>query len=95
MIDLTAIPGRSKHSERAASTDIAMLVQLLGSEQGVTKYRENMGWRKESKDSLGKIRNRADLGEKIHAIREVVFRGRTNRLQAYLESLSYSSTSVQ
>jgi hypothetical protein len=32
-IYITAILGRSKHSESAASTDIAMLAQLLGSEQ--------------------------------------------------------------
>jgi hypothetical protein len=53
----------------------------LGSEQGVTKYRENMGWRQESKDTLGKIRNRADLEEKIqklNAVREVVFRGQSS-----------------
>jgi hypothetical protein len=98
MIDITALPGRSKHSDSAVSTDIAMLAQLLGSEQGVTKHRENMGWRQENKDTLGKIRNRADLEEKIqelNAVREVVFRGQTNRLQAYLESFSYSADSVQ
>jgi hypothetical protein len=75
-----------------------MLAQLLGSEQRLTKHRQSMGLRQESKDTLGKIRNRADLEEKIHelnAVHEVVFRGQTNRLQAYLESFSYSATSVQ
>jgi hypothetical protein len=57
----------------------------------LTEHQENMGWRQESKDTLGKIRNRADLEEKIqelNAVREVVCRDQTNRLQAYLESVS-------
>jgi hypothetical protein len=83
MIDITGLPGRSKHSDSAASTDIAILAQLLGSKQGVTKHRENMGRRQDSKDALGKIRNRVDLEEiiqELNAVREVVFRGQTNRL---------------
>jgi hypothetical protein len=66
--EITALPGRSKQSDSAASTDIAMLAQLLSSEEGVTKHWESTGWRQESKDTLGKIRNRADLGEKFTGI---------------------------
>jgi hypothetical protein len=40
MIDIMVLPGRSKHSESAASTDIAMLAKLWGTEQGVTKHRQ-------------------------------------------------------
>jgi hypothetical protein len=50
----------------------------------------------EKKDTLG--RKRADLEEKIqelNAVREVVFCGQANRSQAYLESASYLSVSVQ
>jgi hypothetical protein len=67
MIDITALPGRSQHSDSAASTDIVTLAQLLSldSERGVTKHREKMGWKQESKDTLCKIRNRADLKKKM------------------------------
>jgi hypothetical protein len=58
MIDIAALPGRSKKSEGAASTDIALLAQLLSSEQGVAKHRTNIAWRNASKDTLSKIKSR-------------------------------------
>jgi hypothetical protein len=60
-IDMTASLGRpNEHSDSSASTDVAMLAQLLGSEQGVTKHREKIGWRQESKNTLGRIKKRVD-----------------------------------
>jgi hypothetical protein len=53
IIDIAALPGRSKKSEGAA--------QLLSSEQGVAKHRTNIGWWNASKDTLSKIKSRKDL----------------------------------
>jgi hypothetical protein len=98
MIDIAALPGRSKQSEGAASTDMALLAQLLSSEQGVAKHRTNIAWRNASKDTLSKINSRKDLEQiitELNAVRAVAFRGQQNRLITLLEGFHYSSESVQ
>jgi hypothetical protein len=98
MLDIAALPGMSKQSEGMASTDIAALAQMLGSEQGVASHRTNIGWRNASKDTLRKIKNRVDLErvvKELNSVRNVAVRGQTNRLHALLESLHYSPDSVQ
>jgi hypothetical protein len=77
---------------------MALLAQLLGSEQGVARHRTNIGWRNESKDTLSKIKSRKDLEriiKELNAVRAVAFRGQENRLSTLLERLHYSSESVQ
>jgi hypothetical protein len=78
MMDIAALPGMSKNSDGAASTDMALLAQLLGSEQGVARHRMNIGRRNESKDTLNKIKSRKDLEriiKELNAVRAVAFRG--------------------
>jgi uracil DNA glycosylase len=61
MIDIAALPGRSKRSEGAASTGMHLLAQILNSEQGAARHRTNVGWRHENKDTLSKIKSRTEL----------------------------------
>jgi hypothetical protein len=71
MMDIAASPGMFKKSDGAASTDMALLAQLLGSEQGVARQRMNIGWRNESTDTLSKIKNRQDLERVIKELNDV------------------------
>jgi hypothetical protein len=92
------LPGMSKKIAGAASTDMALLAQLLGSEQaGVARHRTNIGWRNKSKDMLSNVKSRKDerIIKEFNAVRAVAFRGQENRLSTLLQRLHYSSESVQ